>query len=433
MRWFDRWAKLRDVMRMGRLHTEQKEILGFIQGTVSMGDLPTAIAEVADEFELTEVLRTAKEKGLNISVATGRKRMAVKGLAQSVLVLTSRLASSPVFSAERQTVHVGAGMSPEALAIDLARAGVRWAPLFPIPSETSVGAMIAEGWEGLRVWSGGGTVAHICSVDWMGYDGTKYSTGPAASGAQAPDLLPFLFGAGAAHGVITSAELRLARIPGEPTVALFELESSAAAVDLLEEIRVLYPQPDIVVYWGETATDLIRGGNDGTIGDRARVVVAAEWSQPIEWPHAWSTLAIPQLGSAASQALWQDLFRLPRTAARLHPYRSEVRLRAEEESLPELEELARAIGREANLKLCLWGTVGCGYLTMWALAPDQEQRTQRAADEAVCRFVLEAERLGVRAADELPGSIPRAAERTRAQELVRDVGQLMQRKVTAEA
>jgi FAD/FMN-containing dehydrogenase len=425
MKWFDRWAKLRAALPRGRVHTEQRELVTFLTGKISRDDLPAVIVEPAGEYELAETLSFAAEKGMRVAVSCGLRPLPVKNLAGAMLVLTTRIAEPPLFAADKHSVQIDAGLSAEALAIDLARAGRRWLPLWPVPSGRSVGSLIAAGWEGWRVWACGGLLAHVRSVDWMGFDGWRYSTGPAASGAQAPDVLPLLYGSRGSCGVITSLELRLAELNVHRTTALFEFSSAPEAMTFIAELRDFSFPPETVIFWGEMATELIRRGNDGTVADATVVSVLVEWGAEFEWPLSWQSLATPRTGAAAAGELWQNVFRMPRTAARIYPQRAEARMRAPLSALSELERIARELGRDANLPLAVWGTVGSGYMHVWALAPDEEARTQRRAEEAVGRLLVLARDVGCDAVDEIGDPVLRGAEQGTEAALTRETRKLL--------
>ncbi|MBI5059776.1 FAD-binding oxidoreductase [candidate division KSB1 bacterium] len=404
MKWFDKHVKLREQIRHGRLHTEQKDILSLLKGKVAKEDVPACVVEPAGDAELADALAFAGEKQMRVALSSGGRPLGVKALGGHMLILTTRLAGPPSFSADRHSVRVAAGMSAEALSVDLARAGRRWLPLWPIPGGESIGGLVATAWEGLRTWGHGGLLESIRSLDWLSYDGRKFSTGSAASGMNAPDVSPFLYGSFGTLGIITSLELSLEPVPAERTAAIFELRDAHDAAKLLTTLREMESPPETAVYWGAAATDFIRRGNDNTISDSAEVTLLAEWNSAVEWPMEWLRFASPVTDSQAIQALWQDVFRMPRTAARLCPARVEARLRLPAAGLEEVERLAREMGRDTNLTIAVWGTVEGGWLQIWALQPDEEARTHRRAEEAVGRIVQMATELGGASAPLPPGA-----------------------------
>jgi FAD/FMN-containing dehydrogenase len=377
----DRYGKLRDKLRNGRLHTGSKEILTFLKGTVRKEDLPAAVIEPGGEEELRAALQFAAEKHLKIAVASGLKPVEVRGLSGAFLILTTRLSRPPVFSSSRRSVRVDAGLPVESLMIDLTRAGLRWLPLHPLPSGTSPGELMALGWEGLRSWNDGGFLSQIRAVEWMGFDGTMYSTGLAAADANSPDVSGFLFGSRGALGIITSLDLEVHSVPRERTAFLFQLPDAQTAVELLVQIGGFDPQPDTVAYWGEAATQILREGNDNRVSERAVVLLSVEWRESVSLSADWAAMGQPLTDEQAVDALWQDLFRFPRTAARLYPERTGARLWLPATAIPVIEEAARELGRDFSLPVALWGTVESGQMRVWVLQPDGQTRTTTRAEE----------------------------------------------------
>ncbi|HEY3294925.1 MAG TPA: FAD-binding oxidoreductase [bacterium] len=394
MRLFDRYAKLRDAVQTGTVHTGQKEILTFLKGRLGKEDLPDVVVEPANDEELRAVFEYAASKEMKVAVASGLRPVEVRDLKGQTLVLTTRMMGTPAFSASRSSVRVNGGLPLEALAIDLTRAGQRWVPLMPVPARTSVGEMLATGWEGLRNWRDGGVLSHISAVEWMGTDGVVHRTGPAVATAAALDVSGFLFGSRGTAGVITALELNVQPAPQSRASGLFELPSARAAVEVMAALREFEPLAETVIYWGEAATDVLRKGNDGTVSDKAAVLISAEWRDEIRWPDAWRAFGRPFFDDLAIDALWQDLFRFSRTAARLYPERTTARLRVPAPSVPELEEAVKELGRDFNFPVALWGTVEAGHMNVWILQPDAEPRTTVRAEELLKKIIEVAVTLG---------------------------------------
>lgn len=392
---FDRHAKLRDVLRVGRLHTSTKEMLPLLRGQLTKADLPGLIVEPAGTGELAGVLRYAADKGMKVAVASGLKPVDVRGLDGNMLLLTTRLTGSPVFSSAHRTVRVNAGMAVEALSVDLSRAEQCWLPLLPVPANSSLGELIAGGWDGLRNWRDGDLRSHVRVVDWMGYDGRDYRTGPATIGDAAPDVSVYLHGSRAALGIITAVELELTPVPARRSATLLEVQSAADAVRKLAELRQVLPPPETVIYWGMEATRILRDGNDNRVSDSAQVLLAIEWRESLsELPDCLTEYGTLIADAGPLAALWQDLFRFPRTAARLYPGRTSARLTLPADALPELETAAAELGREFNLCVALWGTVEFGQFHVWILQPDDQPRTAREAEELLRKIVEIAAELG---------------------------------------
>ncbi|MDD5088627.1 MAG: FAD-binding oxidoreductase, partial [bacterium] len=400
---FDRYSRLRKDIREGKLLTGAKEILPHLSGRLSRADLPELLVEPGNRGELRAVIEFAIEKKMRLAITSGLRPAEVKNLASHLLILTSRLAAAPEISEARRTAHVDGGLSVESLAVDLARTSLRWPPLLPIPAKTSLGEMIALGWEGLRTWQDGGTLSHLRAVEWMAFDGTTYRSGPACLTENEPDVSGFLFGSRGAMGVITALELELAQRPAARSAILLELPDAHAAVATLTELRAATPLPETVVYWGEIATRILREGNDHRVSASAGVLLTVEWGDDVECvPEAWASCGKLLREETAIRALWEDLFRFPRTAARLYPERTGIRLKMPAPALPELEEAAADLGREFNLPVALWGTVESGQLQVWALQPDGESRTVQHAEELLRKLYEIALGLGARPA---PGCV----------------------------
>jgi FAD/FMN-containing dehydrogenase len=395
---FDRFARLREGLRSGRVHTGQKEILSFLSGRLGKADLPAAVVEPAGESELRTVLEFAAEKRVKVAVASGLRPVEVRDLEGHLLILTTRFTGAPVFSASRRCVRAEAGLPIESLVVDLTRAGMRWIPLLPVPNSTSPGELFARGWEGLRNWRDGGLLAHVRAVSWMGFDGKTYRTGTAALPDGNPDVSGFLCGSRGSLGVITSLELEVQPLPETRVAALLQLPDASEAVRMLVQLREMDPQPETVVYWGETATQILREGTDNVVAEKTGVLLMVEWRDAFPWPEPWCPYGLAVTTEAAVNALWQELFRFPRTAARLYPSRTGARLRLPAEALPELEQAAGELGRDANYPVALWGTVEAGHFHVWVLQPDDQPRTTRQAEELLKKIVEVAFGLNARAA-----------------------------------
>ena len=395
VRLFDRYSKLRSRFRTGRVVDEPKEMLPFLKGKLSKSDLPAAIVEPGDLEELRATLEFAAEKQIRVAVAGGLKPTAVDDLDNHFLILTTRLSQSPVISTARRSARVSGGFPVESLAIDLAREGLDWWPLFPVPSGKSVGAMIAGGWEGLRCLRRGGLLCHLNFVEWMSFDGKAYAAGPTVSASASPDVSGLLFGSRGRLGIITGAELSLNPALKARSAALLEFTDAAEAIPFFNDLATYSPQPETVLFWGSVATEIIRQGNDDTISDLCRFTVMVEWDEEqMRLPSPWDSYARYFADDTQVRALWQDVLRLPRTATRLYQGKLETRLRFPAASIAELEEAALELGRDVNLTIAVWGTPDAGYVYLWALLPDAEQVTRQRAQETLNKLTEIAAGLG---------------------------------------
>ena len=388
VRLFDRYAKLRPRFRTGRIVVEPKEMLPLLKGHLSKDDLPAAIVEPGDLDELRATLEFVTEKQLKIAVGAGLAPTLINGLNNLLLVLTSRLSQSPVISTVRRTARVSGGFPLESLAIDFAREGLDWWPLYPVPSGKSVGALIAGGWEGIRSFKRGGTLCHINFVEWMGYDGKSYASGPSIATLNAPDVSGSLFGSRGKLGIITGAELTLHPALKKRSAALLEFVSAAEAVQFFAEVATYNPQPESVVFWGGAAVEIIRQGNDGTISDACQFAILVEWDdESMALPSPWDSYARYFENDSEVRGLWQDALRMPRTASRLYRDRLESRLRFPSAMIADLEEAVLELGKDANLSIAVWGTADVGYTHVWILLPDAENVTRTRAQDTLNKVI----------------------------------------------
>jgi FAD/FMN-containing dehydrogenase len=395
VRLFDRYSKLRAHFRVGQITDEPKQMLPLLKGRLSKEDLPTAIVEPGDLDELRATLEFAAEKKHKIAVAAGLTPTPVHHLENHLLILTTRLSQAPIISSLRRSARVSGGFPVESLAIDLARENLDWWPLHPVPSGESIGSLIASGWEGVRSFRRGGTLCHINFIEWMGYDGKAYASGPSIATTSSPDLSGILFGSNGAAGIVTAVELSLHPSMQSRSAALLEFPSAEEAIPFFAEIASCAPTPESVVFWGATASEIIRSGNDGTVRDGARFVVLVEWDvENVILPSPWDGYARYVDNDARVRALWQDVLRMSRTASRLFPGRIEARVRLSAAELAEIEDAAAELGRDANLSIAVWGAPEAGYVYLWVFMPDTEHVTRTRARETLNRLLEIAINLG---------------------------------------
>jgi FAD/FMN-containing dehydrogenase len=285
------------------------------------------------------------------------------------------------------------------------RAGLRWLPLLPVPNGVSVGEMFALGWEGLRNWRDGNLLSHVRAVEWIAFDGRKFRTGLDAIKDGTPDVSGFLFGSRGKLGVITALDLDLLPLPAQQTSALLELPDAQTAYELLAELRGMEPNPETVIYWGETATQILREGNDYRVSEHTGVLLTVEWrDDEFVWPEAWNAYGKPLTGPQAIGGLWQDLLRFPRTVSRLYPECTGIRLCVPATALVELEMATQQLGRDANFPVAMWGNAEFGQMRVWVLQPDGEPRTTRKAEDLLRRITEAALSLdaGIAPGNQLP-------------------------------
>ncbi|MBU1920573.1 FAD-binding oxidoreductase [bacterium] len=402
---FDRYAKLKKTIPDGSVHIGLKQVMPLLQGKLEKCDPPAVAVEPANLDELCRVIEFAAEKNLKIAVSNGLSPVSVNGLSEQILVLTSRFSGLLNFSKSRASMRVDSGVPIETLAVELASHGQRWMPLHPVPAGDSVGSLIASGWEGFRNWRDGGTMSNIRAIEWIGFDGRVYLSGSSLVGADSPDVSSLLFGSRGKYGIITSVELAVKPLPDARMLVLFELPEAAKAVELIRYLRVAAPAPEAVVYFSELATEILRSANDHTLKDKARVVVAAEWDTDCDLNSEWERYARIESDPKAANGIWQDLFRLPKAAARLSPHRTTARMKLPASAIEDLEDRFRDLSKDYNLGVACWGTLEQGHLHLWILQPDGEARTNRQAGDLLKKLAEDAARLGGCLLDTKPASL----------------------------
>jgi FAD/FMN-containing dehydrogenase len=407
---FDRYAKLKKLIPDGAVHAGFKQVMPLLQGKLEKCDPPDVIVEPANLEELCRAISFADERKLKIAISNGLAPALVKKLGEQMLVLTSRFSGPSSYSESCSSIRVDGGMTVEALAVDLAAYSQRWMPLHPVPANESIGSLIASGWEGYRNWRDGGTMSNVRAIEWIGFDGRVYLSGPSLAAADAPDMSGPLFGSGGRFGVITAIELAVKPLPEARTLRIFELTEVAHALELLHYLRGISPEPEAVVYFNELATSILRSANDDTISENARVLVAADWDVDCTIDPVWEGRANMETDPKEVNLIWQDLFRMPRAAARLSPHRTTARLRLPASATEDLEDRARDLSRDHNLGIAIWGTPERGHMHIWILQPDGEARTNRQAGDLLLKLAEDAARLGGCLIDAEPLSLLRGRE-----------------------
>ncbi|MBM3325209.1 MAG: FAD-binding oxidoreductase, partial [Calditrichaeota bacterium] len=191
---FDKYAKLRKTLGSGSLHVDREEILEFLDGPVKRQELPALVVEPTTVAGVQACVQFAVEKKLPMAICSGLSGKSADDLSGKMLLSTARFVSAPAFLDGNARAQVAAGVSLEALNLDLNRLEVRWPPLFPVTKTASIGALLASGWQGLRNWRHGGTISHIASMEWVDGVGNVHEANTRAQAGDAADILPFLFG-----------------------------------------------------------------------------------------------------------------------------------------------------------------------------------------------------------------------------------------------
>ncbi|MCB1059736.1 MAG: FAD-binding oxidoreductase [Calditrichaeota bacterium] len=382
---FDRYSKLKKQAPGAAVYSGQKELLPLLSGSLRKTDLPELIVEPSNVEELQTLLRFAAEKDMRIAVASGHSPVSVSELESAMLILTHRLSGPSQLSSDGMGLWVHSGTPLETVAVELAQRGLVWLPLHPIEPGETMGTLFARAVEGVRSHRGGGVLSNLRRVEWVGYSGERYATGPSVTGDNL-DVSSLLFGSGARYGVSTKFELALEKLPETRTLLVCECASVDELSQMQQNWRYGVPLPDALPFWTAVATDALRQGNDDLVSDSAVALLACEWQGSIGLESSDGVSFKRVEGNTQVSQMWQNLFRLPRTLARLHPDRSEGRFKLPAESLIDFNERVEELARDRSLSVAVWGTLDSGNVNVWVLHPDSEARTARRAAELLERI-----------------------------------------------
>ncbi len=378
---FDKYARLRKAVGAGTLHSDRDKILGCLQGHVKRQDLPALVAEPATVAGVQACVQFAADKKLPIVVCSGLTPRTADGLGGKMLLSTVRLVSSPSFLAENTRLQVAAGVSLEALQIDLDRYGVRWPPLFPVPKAASIGALISAGWHGLRTWRHGGTLSHVAGLEWVDGEGTLHEAGPETSGTDHVDLLPFLFGSSGELGIVTRTDLLLERKPTQRAACTISLPQVAEVTRIISLVGLSSPSPDVVLLLDSGVLEIFRGVSTPLAADGARAIMVCEWSETEKRP------ALPYAhwldGAREIEEFWKELFELPSRTTQKYPAYLEGQVVLPARAFADFEAYTRAFSHDANILAALWGTIEVGHLHIWLLLPEDEPRLRQQASHVL--------------------------------------------------
>ncbi|MBK6765756.1 MAG: FAD-binding oxidoreductase [bacterium] len=390
---FDRYAKLKKQAPNAIVHSGQKQLLAHLSGTLRKNDLPELIVEPTSVEDLQAVVRFAAEKEMRVALACGQSPTAVAELEGAMLILTHRLAGPSQLSKDGLGLWVYSGTPLEAVAVELAQRRMEWTPLHPVEPGETMGTFIAQGVEGVRCHRAGGVLSNIRRIEWIGFDGERFVTGPGLAG-DGVDVAPLLFGSGGRYGIITRIEIALQPAPETRTLVVCECDSVDELNGLYQTWQFGSPMPVALPFWTKIATNALRQGNDDLVTDAANAMLACEWDENVELDHDFAVRNQRAAGPIEVNQLWQHLFRLPRTLARLFPYRTAGRFRLPADALCDFDERVNELARDRSLSVAVWGTLGTGHVHTWVLRPDEEARTARRAAELLDRLAEDSLNLG---------------------------------------
>lgn len=382
---FDRYGKLKKQAPGTAIYSGQKELLPLLCGSLRKNDLPELIVAPSNVEDLQVLLRFASEKDMRVAVASGKSQTTVQELEHTMLILTHRLSGPSQLSSDDMGMWVHSGTPLETVATELAQRGLVWLPLHPIEPGETIGTLFARAIEGVRSHRGGGVLSNIRRVEWVGYNGERFATGPGVVGDNL-DVSSLLFGSGARYGITTKFELALEKLPETRTLLVCECSSIAELGEMHRNWRYGVPLPDALPFWTMTATDALRHGNDDLVSEHAASLLACEWQGNIGFESPDGVKFRRVEGNSPVSQMWQNLFRLPRTLARLYPDRSVGRFRLPAEGLIDFDDRVEELARDRSLNVAVWGTLDTGTVNVWVLHPDNEIRTARRAAELLERL-----------------------------------------------
>jgi glycolate oxidase len=192
---------------------------------------PALVVIPEDAEQLAGVVRACAEHGVPF-VARGSGTGLSGGAlphADGVLVVTSRMRAIREVRPEDQRAVV----EPGVINLDVTRAatphGYYYAPDPSSQQVCSIGGNVAENSGGAHCLKYGFTTNHVLGADLVTPQGELVQIGSAAPDAPGYDLLGAVVGSEGTLGVVTSATVRLVRLPEEVRTVLVGFESTDAA------------------------------------------------------------------------------------------------------------------------------------------------------------------------------------------------------------
>ena len=218
---------------------------------------PTTTAEVS------HTLRLANEHGVAIVPSGGRTGLAGGALATKGEVVLSfdRMRRMDPVDVLGGTVRVQAGAVTQAVHEHCAHAGLTWPVDFASKGSSHVGGNIATNAGGVKVLRYGLTRQWVLGLEVVLASGEVLElNGALEKNNTGQDLRQLFIGSEGTLGVVTEATLKLAKLPGKLTVALFAVEDLAKVLDLAAGLRadvaaplVLFTYANPMVRMGITA------------------------------------------------------------------------------------------------------------------------------------------------------------------------------------
>ncbi|MFH1010860.1 MAG: FAD-binding oxidoreductase [bacterium] len=407
---FDKYAKLRKTLGSGSLYVDRAKILEFLEGRVKRQDLPALVVEPTTVTGVQACVQFAVERKLSMAICSGLAGKGADDLGGKMLLSTARFVSAPAFLDGNSRVQVAAGMSLEALNLDLNRHKVRWPPLFPVAKTASIGALVASGWQGLRNWRHGGTISHIGALEWVDGAGNLREAGTRLQGGDPADVLPLLFGSRGELGILTNIELLLEEKPQQRIASTIHLSEVAEVTAVLSQIGMSSPAPEIVLLFDAGALEILGKTPSAAANERTRAMVVCEWRDSP--PEKMRTLPHTRWFETAEEVdkLWASLLELVPVAAKRCPAHMEGQVVLPARAFADFEAYTRAVSHEANISAALAGTVEVGHMHIWLFLSEDEPRLKRRANDVLEKMQDYSAQLGGGPAGKIaPGILKRLA------------------------
>jgi FAD/FMN-containing dehydrogenase len=189
------------------------------------------------------IVRLCREAGVPLYVQGGNTGLvggSVPGEREGVLLSTARLSGVDPVDVVSAQVTVGAGATLAAVQAHVRAVGLDVGVDFAARDSCTIGGMAATNAGGERVLRYGTTRAQVLGVEAVLADGSVVSRlGGLPKDNTGYDVVSLLVGSEGTLGVITRLRLRLVPLLPGRAVALVAVDDTAAAVSLVQRLRVL--------------------------------------------------------------------------------------------------------------------------------------------------------------------------------------------------
>ena len=221
--------RARDVLDEERVLTDHARLRTYeCDGLAHYRVTPAMVVIPENTAELVAVVRACAEHGVPF-VARGSGTGLSGGAlphAEGVLIVTSRMRTIRELRPEDQRAVV----EPGVINLDVTRAatphGYYYAPDPSSQQVCSIGGNLAENSGGAHCLKYGFTTNHVLGAELVTADGDLVEIGGAAPDTPGYDLLGAVVGSEGTLGIVTSATVRLSRVPEEVRTLLAGFEST---------------------------------------------------------------------------------------------------------------------------------------------------------------------------------------------------------------